>query len=51
MTETHNEFHDAQGSPIHTGAGDINPVYISFQESVKNQRSAGPRSTDKGNLE
>ncbi|MEU6269946.1 hypothetical protein [Saccharopolyspora shandongensis] len=51
MTETNNEFHDTQGSPIHAGSGDlnVNPVYYTIHESVQ-QQARGPRLTLKGDL-
>jgi hypothetical protein len=49
MTENHTEFHDAQGSPIHAGSGDLNINYYTIHESVKSQ-ARGPRLTLKGDL-
>ncbi|MFI0470341.1 hypothetical protein ACH347_40290 [Saccharopolyspora sp. 5N102] len=51
MTETNNEFHDTQGSPIHAGSGDlnVNPIYFTIHESVQ-QQARGPRLTLKGDL-
>ncbi|MGW5644484.1 nSTAND3 domain-containing NTPase [Saccharopolyspora sp. NPDC003752] len=51
MTETNNEFHDTQGSPIHAGSGDlnVNPIYYTIHESVQ-QQARGPRLTLKDDL-
>ncbi|MGI8311394.1 hypothetical protein [Saccharopolyspora hattusasensis] len=51
MTETNNEFHDTQGSPIHAGSGDqnINPIYFTIHESVQ-QQARGSRLTPKDDL-